>query len=355
MLACDGACAQGWVKQRFDSSYRATLEVVVQETFDIVVIGGGAAGLSGAKIAARSRRSVLVIDSGTPRNAPAHGVHNYLYAEGAPPSRLVQIGRAEAAAYGVQIVDAKVTGAVVLELPDGGGPRFSVDIEQDGTTRTVAARRILLATGLIDTLPDIPGMRERWGRDVLHCPFCHGWEVRDQAIGVIGTGPMSLHTVQLFRPLTSDVVYFQHTAPDPTDEQLQLLAAIGVRHVAGPVARIETTDDQLSGVQMSDSEVISRAAVAVTTRIDGRTDMIAELGLAMTELEMGGAILGSYLPTGSMGSTSTPGVWAAGNLSDPMAQVITAASAGAAAGSAIHMDLMAQDNAIALKRHRACS
>ncbi len=324
----------------------------MQDVFDIVVIGGGAAGLSGGKIAARSRRSVLVIDSGTPRNAPAHGVHNYLYAEGTSPSRLVEIGRAEAGKYGVQIIDAKVTGAARLDLPVDGESRFTVDVEQDGSKRTISARRILLATGLIDTLPDIPGMRERWGRDVLHCPFCHGWEVRDQGVGVVGTGPMSLHTVQLFRALTTDVIYFQHTAPDPTEEQIEILAALGVPHIAGQVARIETTDDQLSGVRMSDGEVIPREAVAVTTRIDGRTDLIAELGLAMTDLEVGGAMLGSYLPTGAMGLTDVSGVWAAGNLSDPMAQVITAAAAGAAAGSAIHMDLMAEDTTIAVERHR---
>ena len=169
-----------------------------RDIFDIVVIGGGAAGLSGAKITARSRRSVLVIDSGAPRNAPAEGVHNYLYAEGTSPAKLGEIGRTEAAVYGVQVVAGSATSATVIDEPGEGQPRFTVTIAgQDGGARTVWARRLLLTTGLVDVLPDIPGVVQRWGRDVLHCPFCHGWEVRDHAVGVIGTGPMALHTAAL--------------------------------------------------------------------------------------------------------------------------------------------------------------
>ena len=139
------------------------------DIFDIVVVGGGAAGLSGAKIAARSRRSVLVIDSGTPRNAPAGGVHNYLYAEGTAPAKLGEIGLAEAAKYGVQIVAGTAASATVLDTPAWGAPRFAITIDvQDGATRTVSARRVLLATGLVDVLPDIPGLGQRWGREVLH-------------------------------------------------------------------------------------------------------------------------------------------------------------------------------------------
>ncbi len=172
-----------------------------RDIFDIVVIGGGAAGLSGAKITARSRRSVLVIDSGAPRNAPAEGVHNYLYAEGTSPAKLGEIGRTEAAVYGVQVVAGSATSATVIDEPGEGQPRFTVTIAgQDGGARTVWARRLLLTTGLVDVLPDIPGVVQRWGRDVLHCPFCHGWEVRDRAVGVIGTGPMAFAHRAAFRP-----------------------------------------------------------------------------------------------------------------------------------------------------------
>jgi thioredoxin reductase len=319
------------------------------ETYDIVVIGGGAAGLSGAKIAARSRRSVLVIDSGTPRNAPADGVHNYLYAEGTSPAHLGDTGRAEAAAYGVQIVHGTAANATVLHSPAVRAPRFTIDIDvPDYGTRTVSARRLLLATGLVDELPPIPGLRERWGKDVLHCPFCHGWEVRDRAIGVIGTNAMALHTVQLFRALTPDVVYFQHTAPDPADEQLHLLAALGVRHITGEVRSVETTGDALSGVRMADGQVIDREAIGIATFLRGRADLLTDLGLQLTDLEMAGTVIGTYLPADASGLTATPGVWAAGNIATPMAQVINAAAAGAGAGAAIHMDLMAEDNKAAV-------
>ena len=223
-----------------------------RDSVEVVVVGGGAAGLSAAKILARSCRSVLVVDAGAPRNAPAEGVHNYLYAEGTSPQRLRETGRAEALAYDVEVVDGTATAATVLPQPEPGGPRFTVGVRTvDGATRTVQARRLVLATGLVDVLPDVAGLRERWGRDVLHCPFCHGWEVRDQAIGVIGTNPMALHQVMLFRRLTEDVVYFQHTAPDPTEEQREQLAALGVEHVAGEVAAVQTAGTRCPGCRWS--------------------------------------------------------------------------------------------------------
>ncbi|NYJ73373.1 NAD(P)/FAD-dependent oxidoreductase [Allobranchiibius huperziae] len=323
------------------------------DVLDLVVVGGGAAGLSGAKIAARARRTVLLVDAGAPRNGPAEGVHNYLYAEGTAPARLGEIGRAEAAGYGVQIVNGTAVSAAVVPQSGAGGPRFTVTIDvQDCGTRTVSARRLLLATGVVDVLPDIAGLRERWGRDVLHCPFCHGWEVRDQAIGVIGSGPTALHAVQLFRTLTDDVVYFQHTAPDPTEEQLELLAALSVPHVVGSVERVETADDALTGVRLATGDVVAREALAVAPFVRGRGDLLADLDLRTSDLDMGGVSVGTYVPTDPTGLTGTPGVWAAGNLANLMAQVVTSASAGSAAGAAIHMDLMAEDSAAAVAAYR---
>ena len=161
--------------------------------YDVVVIGGGAAGLNGALMLARSRRSVLVVDAGAPRNAPASGVHGLLGREGTPPGELLATGRAEVRGYGGRVETGEVTGGAA----DGGG--FAVTLA-DG--RRVRARRLLVTTGLTDELPDVPGLRERWGREVLHCPYCHGWEVRDQAIGVLASGPMSVHQALLFRQLS---------------------------------------------------------------------------------------------------------------------------------------------------------
>jgi thioredoxin reductase len=152
--------------------------------YDVVVIGGGAAGLNGALMLARARRSVLVVDAGAPRNAPAAGVHGFLSRDGISPAELLEIGRAEVRKYGGAIL----AGEVMATAGEIG--RFTVTLA-DGTP--IGARRLLVTTGLVDELPDLPGLRARWGRDVVHCPYCHGWEIRDQAIGILATGPMSVH------------------------------------------------------------------------------------------------------------------------------------------------------------------
>src|SRR3954466_124457 len=153
------------------------------DRYDVVVVGGGAAGLSGARALARAGRSVLVIDAGEPRNAPASHVHNYLGREGTPPAELYAIGRAEVAGYGGEVVDGRGTGA------RRGGDGFVVTLD-DGEVRT---RRLLVTTGLVDELPDVPGVAEQWGRGVLHCPFCHGAEVRDRRGGILRIHPLALH------------------------------------------------------------------------------------------------------------------------------------------------------------------
>ena len=200
----------------------------MDETYDVVVVGGGAAGLSGAMALGRARRSVLVVDSGEPRNAPAGHVHNYLGREGTPPAELLAIGRAEVAQYGVHVEIGAV--ATKAGSSDSG---FTVHLEGG---RQVHARRLLVTTGLVDELPDVPGLSRGWGDDVLHCPYCHGWEVRDQAIGVLGTSAFSVHQALLFRQWTSDLVFFVHDGPGPTAEEREQLAARGIGIVEGPVA-----------------------------------------------------------------------------------------------------------------------
>ncbi|MEP7026675.1 MAG: NAD(P)/FAD-dependent oxidoreductase, partial [Actinomycetota bacterium] len=177
------------------------------EAYDVVIAGGGAAGLSGALALARARRSVLVIDAGTPRNAPAAAVHGFLSRDGMSPAELLEAGRAEVRGYGGQIVPGEVVAA------DRGGTGFTVTT--DGG-RAVGARRLLVSTGLADELPDVPGLAERWGRDVLHCPYCHGWEVRDQAVGVLASSPLAVHQALLFRQWTADLTLFLHTMPAPS-------------------------------------------------------------------------------------------------------------------------------------------
>lgn len=309
--------------------------------YDVVVVGGGAAGLSGALMLGRARRSVLVIDAGEPRNAPASGVHGFLTRDGMNPSELLEAGRAEVRGYGARVLDGRVASA---ESADGG---FAVELE-DG--RRVGARRLLITTGLVDELPDVPGVRERWGRDVLHCPYCHGWEVRDQPVGVLASGPTAMHQALLFRQLTADLTLFLHTAPRPTDEEAEQLAALGITVVEGEVASLEVHEDRLTGVRLQNGEVIPRSAVVVGPRFAARAGMLAELGLETTTHPSG---MGEHIEADATGLTAVPGVWVAGNVTDPVAQVVGAAGAGVMAGAHINADLVSEDTREAVAAYRA--
>ena len=302
----------------------------LRDGYDVVVVGGGAAGLSGALMLARVRRSVVVIDAGAPRNAPAAGVHGLLGRDGIRPAELLKRGRAEVHRYGGQVVAGEVATAA------RGTQGFTVALV-DG--RSVRARRLLVATGLVDQLPDVPCVRERWGRDVVHCPYCHGWEVRDQAIGVLASGPMSVHQALLFRQLSDDITYFSHTMP-PTDEQAEQLAARGIRVVDGAVASLEIVEDRLVGVRLGDGTVVDREALAVAPRMVARAGFLADLGLQPTEHPSG---LGEHIPADPTGQTHAAGVWVAGNVTDLAAQVGAAAAAAAAAAAQINADLVAEE------------
>ncbi len=215
--------------------------------------------------------------------------------------------------------------------------------------RTVRTRRLLVTTGLVDELPDIPGLRARWGRDVVHCPYCHGWEVRDQAIGVLVSGPLSVHQALLFRQWSADVTFFSHTMPPPTGEEAEQLAARGISVVDGEVASLEIVDDRLVGLRLSDGTVVSREALAVSSRMAARDGFLAALGLRPVEHPRG---IGEYIPTDATGCTEVAGVWVAGNVTDPTAQVDTAAAAGAAAAAQINADLIAEETRQAVAAYR---
>ena len=310
----------------------------MDETYDVVVVGGGAAGLSAALALGRSRRSVLVVDAGEPRNAPAGHVHDYLGREGVPPGELLASGRAEVAQYGVHVESAVVT---TVEQAEAG---FAVTL-RDG--RCVHGRRLLVATGTVDLLPDLPGLAEGWGRDVLHCPYCHGWEVRDQPLGVLATGPFAVHQTLLFRQLTPDLTLFVHTAPPPTSDEREQLAARGVSVVEGLVSGWEG-----GRVRLASGELVARAALVVSPTMVARADFLAPLGLQATPVELGGHVVGTRVAADATGATAVPGVWVAGNVADVQAQVIGSAAAGLLAGAAVNADLVAEDTHLAVERAR---
>jgi thioredoxin reductase len=307
----------------------------LSSSYDVVVIGGGAAGLNGALMLARSRRSVVVLDAGQPRNAPADGVHGLLGRDGMPPGELLERGRAEVRSYGGSIVAGTVT--TIDSSPTGFAVRLS-----DG--RTVSARRLLVTTGVVDELPDVPGLRERWGRDVIHCPYCHGWEVRDQAIGVLASSPMVAHQALLFRQLSDDVTVFSHTI-ELAAEDRERLRARDIRIVDGVVSGLRVKDDRVTGIALADGTIVDRAVVTVQSRAVARADFLTGLGLTTIEHPMG---MGTYVVADQTGKSSVPGVYLAGNVCDLGAQVGAAAAAGALAGARINADLVEEETEAAV-------
>ncbi|GAA2128572.1 NAD(P)/FAD-dependent oxidoreductase [Nocardioides bigeumensis] len=312
----------------------------LESAYDVVVVGGGAAGLNAGLMLGRARRSVLVVDAGTPRNAPADAVHGLFAREGTRPAELLERGRHEVRTYGGEVVAGEV---VTVERAGDG---FAIGLADGRETR---ARRLLVTSGLVDELPDVPGLRERWGRDVVHCPYCHGWEVRDRAIGVVGSNPMAVHGALLWRQWSDDVVLFRHTAPDLTDDQAEQLAARGVRVVEEPIAEVVVENDRIVGVRLADGQVVAREILAVGTRMVARAGFLAGLGLVPEEHPTG---MGEFVPADPMGRSSVPGVWLAGNVTELHAQVGAAAAGGAFAAAQLNMDLVADDTARAVELRR---
>jgi len=305
------------------------------DEFDVVVIGGGAAGLSAALVLGRAQRSVAVVDAGAPRNAPAARMQGFLSRDGISPGELLAVGRDEVTSYGGVLVDGKVT--AIEPTPQG----FRVDLAGGPS---LAARRLLVATGLRDELPDLPGLWERWGSDVLHCPYCHGHEVRDQPVAVLGGHSDAVRHAQLVRQWSSDVVFFPH--PDElTDDEREQLTALAIGIVDGPVRRLMIEDDRLVGVEMTDGRIVPRTAVFVRPRFVPDNDLLVGLGCALDEA--------GWVTADRTGRTSVPGVWVAGNVANPRAQVITAAGEGSAAAIAINADLVDDDVRRAIAAFRA--
>ena len=305
----------------------------MNESYDVVVIGGGAAGLSGAVALARSRRSLLVADAGEPRNSPAGHVHNFLTRDGTPPEELYAAGRAEVARYGGHVEAGKVTSL------SRDGELFLAEVNG----RAVTARRLLVATGLHDELPNVPGLAERWGIDVLHCPYCHGWEVRDQRVGILATGPGAVHQALLFRQLTPHVTVLRHTAAPFAAEQAEQLSAVGIPVIDGRVTRVEAAASRLTGVRLADGSRVAFDALIVAPKFVANADLLTSFGLAPVEVVFGGQVIATRIVADPSGATSVPGIYVAGNVADPQAQVTVAAAAGLMAGAGINADLVAAD------------
>ncbi len=293
---------------------------------DVVVVGGGAAGLSAALVLGRARRRVAVVDAGSPRNAPAAHMQGFLSRDGLAPSELLAFGRREIEGYGVAIIP----GSAAEVLRDAAS-RFRVVLHEGGS---VVARRLLVATGLRDEVPGIPGLRERWARDVLHCPYCHGYEVRDRKLAVLGGSPAAVRYAQIVRQWSDDLVYITPAGTLAAPERRQL-AARGIGIAEGAAQRVLVEGDRLRGVELDGDRTVACDALFVPPRFVPNSDLLVGLGCEVDED-------GWPLADGD-GLTSVAGVWVAGNVANPRAQVITAAGEGSAAAMAINADLVQDD------------
>jgi thioredoxin reductase len=298
---------------------------MTENACEVVVIGGGAAGLSAALTLGRARRRVVVVDGGPPRNAPAAHMHGYLSRDHLPPAELLHTGRKEVAHYGVEVIDDRVERIARAE------PGFKLRLAGG---RELTARRVLVATGVRDELPDIPGLRERWGKDLVMCPYCHGYEVRDEALGVLATGPDAVEHALLVRHWSRDVVFFSHTT-SPSDRDRTRLEARDVRIVDGKVTGVRSEGDRLTGVELAGGRFVPRVALFIRSLPTPHDELLRKLGC-----EVGGD---GFVTVDETGRTSAAGVWAAGNVVDPRAQVVVAAGQGTHAAGALNADLVTEE------------
>lgn len=304
------------------------------ELWDSIIIGGGPAGLSAALAMGRALRRTLIIDAGQPRNRFASHMHSVLGQEGTPPEDLLARGRAEVTQYGGTLH----TGSVreVRESTNTAGPR-TLMVSLTGGPQLMA-RTVIAASGVADHLPQIPGLADHWGSTVFHCPYCHGWEVRNQRLGVLAAGPMALHQAELLRQWSDRLTFFS-AAVEPLDDAVRRrLQARGVVIEPSPVLEILGSGDHLAGALLENGRHVEVDALLTAGQMRPHDRYLAPLSLDRTE-----NVMGSFLGTDVSGKTSHDRIWAPGNISNPAANVPMSISAGTMAGGAANMSLVIED------------
>lgn len=290
--------------------------------FDAVVVGGSYAGQSAALQLARARRKVLVVDSGKRRNRFADESHGFLTQDGVDPGEIAARARSQLLKYpNVEWRDG------VVDKAAGSADAFSLSIAGE----TLAARRLVLAMGVADELPPVPGLSERWGKSVFHCPYCHGYELNEGRIGVLGVVPMSLHHA-LMLPDWGQTTFFLNEAFELDADQLGQLQARGVTLERTPVKRISGAR---ADIELADGRVISLDGLFTATHTSVSSPVAGQLGCAFEE-----GPLGAFIRTDGMKATSVPGVFACGDAARAAGTVAWAVGDGAMAGAAAHRSLM---------------
>lgn len=290
--------------------------------YDVIVVGGSFAGMSAAMQLARARQSVLVIDAGMARNRFAEEAHGFLGQDGRAPAAIMRDARYQLLRYPtVEVTSGEALAARAF------GDGFAIELSGGSEHR---AKRLILATGVSDELPLIRGMRERWGETVLHCPYCHGYEVRDLALGVIAAHPMSAHQAILI-PDWGPTTYFTQGDFEPETAELDAFAARGITIERTPVVELVGDAPALDGVRLADGRFIEMAAVFTAPRTRPATPLAAMLGCVHED-----GPTGPYVKVDQWGATSVVGVWAAGDAATPMHNATLASAAGVLAGIGAH-------------------
>lgn len=293
-------------------------------TFEVVIIGGGPAGLAAALALGRARRRVLLVDGGVRRNAAAERIHNFVTRDGTPPDEFRRIARQQLEAYAsVEVRDARV------EVIQGERGAFEVRLD----TGSVNARRILLCTGMVDELPALDGFRELWGQSIFQCPYCHGWEVRDQSFGVLVERVELLEFAVLLRSWTATVVVLTHGAFAVPEAVRTRLGAAGVAIDERPIRRLVPRGDRLESVEF-DSGSPRRLDVLFARPPQRQVALVQALGITLDD--------GGYVRVDDMLETSLSGVYAGGDLITPMQGAILAAASGTRAAAALNHALTAE-------------
>lgn len=306
-------------------------------TSDCIIIGAGPAGLNAALVLSRARRRVLVLDDGTPRNYATHEMHGVLGHDGLDPAELRARGRTELARYGVQVETLEIQDAEVL---DGA-------IRVTSAGRTELTRTVLLATGMLDELPDIAGFPDVWGTSAHTCPYCDGFEHRDERLAVLAAGDRGEHLALLLRQWSDDVVLLSNGPHTLTADQLARVQAVGVPVIETPVLGLDSHDGRLRHVRLADGQTLDRDALFFFIGWRLRNDVARTLGC---ELRDDDSIAVDFNQ-----ATTIDRVYAAGNCSDPRALVPAAAGSGATAAVAINARLSVEDADSAVARSSAAA
>ena len=293
---------------------------------DAIIVGGSFAGLSAATYLARARRSVCVIDAGAPRNRFAAHSHGFLTQDGSSPQAILATARKQVEAYpSVTLINDRAAAA------GNAGDNFSVSL---ASGEILEARRLVLAFGLSDELPEIPGLAERWGNSVIHCPYCHGYEFSGQRLGVLLTAPLSLHQAMLVAEW-GPVTFYLNGQPAPSGDEAAELAKREIRIEQRAVRALHGDGTKLSAIELADGSQQPIDALYVSPRIRFNSDISGQLGCAMDETPVG-----TFIHTDAMKQTSVPGVYAAGDIARGAHSVTWASADGVMAGVAAHRSLV---------------